>query len=224
MISLNKTLTPSLINAAKEFEEFRNNCKKYLTQFEMNFDKFTVVGHDSFIGYISEYFLKEYIESKYTILGIHVSTWEHNFDIAKIKSIIKSNSKSIEDRQYIREYFYDKYDLEIKKGKTTYLVDIKTALTQKEPKSSWNFLYPVIQANKPGKDFMILSYYVSENINVESLKKLVIIGYTSEKVIKTCNIIYEGTRTRFGTISQIDNYETELAIHFKDIDLLMKRL
>lgn len=225
MISFEQKLTQDLVIAAYGFEELRNNCKKYLSQFDMNYDKFTVVSHDSFIGYITEYFLREYIGSKYKSKGITVESWESIFDIAKIRSILKSNSKATEDVQYIRDYFYDKYDLKLSKGAKSLLVDIKTALTKLEPKSSWNFMYPVIQAHKPGKDHMVLSYYVVEDIkDIESLKKLVIVGYTSEEVIRTCKIIKAGTRTRFGTVSQIDNYETELAIHYKDIDRLINLL
>jgi hypothetical protein len=225
MISFEQKLTQDLVIAAYGFEELRNNSKKYLSQFDMNYDKFTVVSHDSFIGYITEYFLREYIGSKYKSEGVTVESWESIFDIAKIRSILKSNSKATEDVQYIRDYFYDKYDLKLSKGAKSLLVDIKTALTKLEPKSSWNFMYPVIQANKPGKDHMVLSYYVVEDIkDIESLKKLVIVGYTSEEVIRTCKIIKAGTRTRFGTVSQIDNYETELAIHYKDIDRLINLL
>lgn len=225
MISFEQKLTQDLIIAAYGFEELRINCKKYLSQFDMNYDKFTVVSHDSFIGYITEYFLKGYISSKYKAVGVKVESWESVFDIAKIRTILKSNSKSGEDVQYVRDYFYDKYDLKLSKGSNSLLVDIKTALTKLEPKSSWNFMYPVVQAHKPGKDHMVLSYYVVEDIkNIESLKKLVIVGYTSEEVIKTCKIIKAGTRTRFGTVSQIDNYETELSIHYKDIDKLIDLL
>lgn len=225
MISFEQKLTQDLVITAYGFEELRNNCKKYLSQFDMNYDKFTVVSHDSFIGYITEYFLKEYISSKYKSVGVTVESWESIFDIAKIRSILKSNSKSGEDVRYIRDYFYDKYDLKLSKGIKSLLVDIKTALTKLEPKSSWNFMYPVVQAHKPGKDHMVLSYYVVEDIkDIESLKKLVIVGYTSEQVIRTCKIIKAGTRTRFGTVSQTDNYETELSIHYKDIDRLINLL
>jgi len=225
MISFQQKLTQDLVIAAYGFEELRNNCKKYLSQFDMNYDKFTVVSHDSFIGYITEYFLHEYISAKYNSIGVTVDSWESKFDIAKIRYILKTNSKSESDILYVREYFYDKYDLELRKDSVSLLVDIKTALTKLEPRTSWNFMYPVVQAHKPGKDHMVLSYYVVDDIkNIESLKKLVIVGYTSEQVIRTCRIIKAGTKTRFGTVSQIDNYETELSIHYKEIDGLINLL
>jgi len=222
MITLNQKLNQALIIAAYGFEELRNNCKLYLSKHDLNFDKFTVVSHDSFIGYISEYFLKEYIINTYNAKGITVATWEDNYDIAKIRNILKSESKQINNIDYIRSYFYDKYDLKISNGDSSILVDIKTALTKLEPKLNWNFLYPVIQAHKPGKDHMVLAYYVVDEIkDIESLKKLVVIGYISEETIKKCNIIKAGTLTRFGTKSQIDNYETELSTHYRNIDKMI---
>lgn len=223
MITINQKLSSDLIIAAHGFEQLRNNCKNYLSKFELNFDKFTVVPHDSFIGYITEYFLRGYINSRYSAGS--VNTWESRFDISRVINILKVNSKANEDVQYVRSYFYDQWDLEITRAGACLLIDIKTALTQREPKLSWDFMYPVLQAHKPGKNYMILSYYVVDNVkDIESLKKLVIIGYTSEELIKTCKVIKAGTLTRFGTKSQIDNYETELAVHYQDIDKLIALL
>ncbi len=225
MIAIHQKLSPELIIAAHSFEELRNSSKSYLSKFELNFDKFTVVAHDSFIGYITEYFLRKYIRFKYSAEGIEVNNWESMFDISRIRRILKTDSKAVADVQYIRSWFYDQWDLEIIKAKSILFIDVKTALTQKEPKLGWDFMYPLVQANKPGKDYMILSYYVADNVNdIESLKKLVIVGFTSEELIKTCKIIKAGTLNRFGTKSQIDNYETELAVHYKDIDELIALL
>jgi hypothetical protein len=43
----------SIYKKADAFSLFRDTCKKYLGDVQMNFDKFTVVEHDSYIGYIS---------------------------------------------------------------------------------------------------------------------------------------------------------------------------
>ena len=225
MISINQKLSSELIIAAHSFEKLRNNCKNYLSQFDLNFDKFTVLSHDSFIGYITEHFLQEYISTKYAAEGIEVNNWESMFDISRIRGILKTDSKGDADVQYVRSWFYDHWDLEIIKAGSILFIDVKTALTQKEPKLNWDFMYPMVQAHKPGKDYMILSYYVAENASeIESLKKLVIVGYTSEEVITTCKVIRAGTLTRFGTKSQIDNYETELAVHYESIDKLIAML
>lgn len=225
MIAINQKLSSELIKAARDFEQLRNDSKNYLSKFDLNFDKFTVVAHDSFIGYITEHFLQEYIHSKYSDEGVEVNNWESMFDISRIRSILKTDSKTDVDVQYVRSWFYDHWDLEIIKANSILFIDIKTALTQKEPKLNWDFMYPVVQAHKPGKDYMVLCYYVADNVNdIENLKKLVIIGYTSEEKIRTCKVIKAGALTRFGTKSQIDNYETELAIHYGSIDKLIAML
>lgn len=225
MIAINRKLSSELINAAHGFEQLRNDSKNYLSQFDLNFDKFTVVAHDSFIGYITEHFLQEYLSSSFAAEGIEVNNWESMFDISRIRGILKTNSKADADIQYVRSWFYDHWDLEIIKANSILFIDIKTALTQKEPILNWDFMYPVVQAHKPGKDYMILSYYVADNSNdIESLQKLVIVGYTSEEMIRNCKVIKAGTFTRFGTKSQIDNYETELAVHYESIDKLIAML
>jgi hypothetical protein len=79
---------------------------------------------------------------------LEIEDWNSSFDFIKLKNIININSEKKEDIDYVKTYFYDKWDLKIiYKSKEVY-VDIKTALTKLEPKSSWNFMYPVIQANK----------------------------------------------------------------------------
>ena len=224
-LNLNINLNNQIIFAAYEFAQFRDDCKKYLLQHKKSYDKFTIVQHDSFIGFITEAAVRYYISNHYRKDNIKVISWEENFDIEKIKRIISTGSSDPADIAVVEEYFYDRYDLKIIYNNKSILVDVKTALTQKEPSVAWNFMYPVVQANKAGKDYMILTYYiVSDTKNIESLKKIVIVGYTSEEKIKDCNIIYKGQKTRFGTISQTDNYETNLAIHYKEIDELIDNL
>ena len=72
---------------------------------------------------------------------------------------------------------------------------------------------------------MVLSYYVVNDIkDINSLKKITIVWYISEDIIKTCKIIKAWEKTWFWTVSQIDNYITELSIHYKDIDDLIKNI
>lgn len=224
MIELKIIIEENLLIKAHKHEELRSKCKEYLNKVGKNFDKFTIVPHDSFIGYITELAVKKYIQEKYKDKNIKITTWEDNFEIEKIIKIIESNSTDKKDVEYIRDYFYDQYDLKLESSIKTkiILVDIKTALTKKEPNKNWNFMYPVIQAQKPGKDFMILTYYVINSDNVEDVKKIILVGYLSEDTIRNCRIIKKGEKTRFGTISQIDNYETELSVHYKDIDKILE--
>ncbi len=223
MKTIHYKLDKSLIKKAKAFEKLRNDCKSYLTQTNQNFDKFTIVTHDSFIGYITEFLVKKHLEEEYSDKGIKVEAWDEQYDISKIKAIIKKNLTDKDSILYIKNYFYDRWDLQLTYNGQTVKIDVKTALTQKNPTDKWNFLYPVIQVNKEGKDSMILAYYVVDSIkDITSLKQLVIVGYTTQKLIKNCNIIKQGEKTRFGTISQIANYETELAIQYRSLDKMIR--
>jgi len=223
MIDLKIKLEKEIILKAHEHENLRNDCKDYLSKAGKNYDKFTMVSHDTFIGYITEWAIKNYIQKCGKDKEIEVTSWDDDYDIAKIKAIIKSNSVETKDIDYVQKYFYDEYDLKLFSPKNTILIDIKTALTDKEPNNHWDFMYPVVQAQKPGKDYMVLTYYVTmTKNNPEDFKKITLIGYISEETIRSCKIIKKGEKTRHGTISQIDNYETELALHYRDIKELIE--
>ena len=43
----------NIISNAKKFSNFRQRCKEFLKNNGINHDKFTVVEHDSELGYIS---------------------------------------------------------------------------------------------------------------------------------------------------------------------------
>lgn len=205
------------------FEDMRKKCKDYLKQHDLEFDKFTVVSHDSFVWYITEFFMKEYIEQKSDLISVGFRS--DDFDHIKIHNIVQSNSSLEEDYMYIKRYFYDKRDLFLEYKWRKIYIDIKTALTEKEPNNRWNFLYPVVQANKPWKDYMVLSYYVADSIkDIKSLNKIVVVWYISEDIIKKCEIIKACEKTKFGTVSQIDNYITELSLHYKDLDKLIDNI
>ena len=43
------------------------------------------------------------------------------------------------------------------------------------------------------------------------MKKIILVGYISEEEISRKHILRAGSRTRFGTLNQIDNYETKVS-------------
>ena len=211
-------LTKEIIDQAIWFENFRNDCKEYLKSTGNDHDKFTVVSHDSYIGFISELYIKQYIDYKFGDKGFSTSSWSDKFDLEKISDIVKHKDYSKESSDLVNSYFYDPYDLEITNGDLRVFVDVKTALTAKSPSSTWDFMYPVVQANKKGKDYMILVYFITENGKADGpLKQIDLIGFTDEKLIKKCKIIWKGMYTKFHTKSQINNYETNLSRDYKPL-------
>ena len=144
-----------LFDKALSYSRFRQSCKEYLKKNNKDYDKFTKVDHDSAVGYISETLISNYLKLHYS--EIKVNKWENNFDIKRIMNIVKFNSDSKNDLDYVVNYFYDKYDLHIKYYENDIYIDVKSALTKKTPSKSWTFLYPVVQAHKKGKSGMILA-------------------------------------------------------------------
>lgn len=96
---------PELLVKADEFSKFRENCKNYLTRVGMNYDKFTMVKHDSIIGYISEYIVAQYLRDNLPN-GFIVSSWMVENDIANPlaelnKRIFKSANRFVVNVVYI---------------------------------------------------------------------------------------------------------------------------
>lgn len=203
-------------------EAFRIRCKNFLTKYNKNYDKFTIVSHDSFIGYISELRIKLYLEEK----GLSVISWRELFDIRRILNILNKEFPTVEEIDYVKDYFYDKWDLKIVINNKNYFIDVKTALTELTPNKFWKFLYPTVQIGKKTENyFILLAYYVVEKKdNLDSLKNITIIGYTEEEKIKKCSIIKSGDKTQFSTISQINNFETKLNRDYDTIDNLIINL
>lgn len=223
MKSIKISISDELHNAAISFENFRIKCKEYLFNHNKGFDKFTIVSHDSYIGFITELLIKDFLLSEYNSFVTSVEAWEEDFDRARLDSIVESDSTIQTDIDYVASYFYDKWDLKINGSSGVIRADIKTALTKKEPNMSWNFLYPVVQANKACKDLIILAYLVVSDLNnLKTANNLVIIGATTTSIIKKCEIIYEGTVTKYGTTSQIDNYNTLIKEHYFPIEQFLK--
>ena len=221
MQEINILLDSKDFERAESFSKFREQCKNYLSSVGKNWDKFTIVSHDSFIGYITEKAIKKYIESKFN--DAKVVSWEEQFDMKLIIKIISEKKTDETSIELVRNYFYDSWDLMINGEKVRILSDVKTALTKKEPSLSWNFLYPVVQAEKIGKDIMILVYYVVNDLkDLHSFIKLVLVGAITPETIKKCKIIYAGEKTIFGTTSQIDNYITELSKDYLPLELFIK--
>ena len=99
------TFEQELFKKAQRFSEFRKECKEFLKKHGKEYDKFTVVKHDSSVGYISESLITDYLRSNYA--GIEVSSWENRFDLKRIIDILKVDSSSEDDINYVKEYFYD---------------------------------------------------------------------------------------------------------------------
>ncbi|WP_026399569.1 hypothetical protein [Acholeplasma equifetale] len=214
-------LTKELQQAAVNFENFRADCKNYLRRVGLCYDKFTVVAHDSYVGFITEIYIRELIEWKFGDRGFITRTWSDNFDLDEINRIVYSNDYSEKSSQLVAEYFYDPYDIEIINGNRRVFIDVKTALTKLTPSLSWDFMYPVVQANKDGKDYMVLVYFITNDGKAYSeLKQIDIIGFTNETSIRKCNVIKKGSYTRFGTQSLTDNYETSLSRDYSSFEEL----
>ncbi|MFA6428197.1 MAG: hypothetical protein WCW02_01485 [Candidatus Buchananbacteria bacterium] len=217
MIKL-KLLPPEDIkNKAIWFQKFRNECKAYLAKHGIDYDKFTIVEHDGYIGFISEWVLSQYIRDEFHDAIKECSPWEDKFDLKRIERIIEKNSMDEGDVAYVKEYFYDSWDLMVATKEVAYRCDIKTALTKKEPQLNWNFLYPIIQAEKSGKDLMILIYYIYEGDDFHNLTGEVLIGATTYDAIKKCPVLKKGDTSKFGTKSQADNYVTELSRDYSEL-------
>jgi len=188
----------------------------------MNYDKFTVVEHDSFIGYISEYVIRKYIKDYLPKTNFNVLSWEEYCDIKNIYHAVISNDYS--KAQLVKEYFYDKFDICIVTPQRRINIDVKTALTQLEPTLNWDFLYPIIQAHKEGKDITILAYCIYKAPDKYEINIVDVIGYCDNKSISNCKVVRAGEVTKHGTISQIDNYETLLGRDYKDLNELLDKL
>lgn len=211
-----------LLEKAKNFSNFREKCKKYLTKVNMNFDKFTIVDHDSFIGYLSEHVIRNYLKDRLPEPDFKVFSWEEYCNIREIYHAVTNNDFT--KAQLVKEYFYDKFDICIETPNRKLNIDVKTALTQLEPKMSWDFLYPIIQAQKEGKDITILAYCIYQAPNKYLIKIVDVIGYCDNDMISKCDIIKAGERTKHNTISQVDNYETLLYRDYKDLDDLINKI
>ena len=53
----------NIILNAKKFSNFRQRCKEFLKNNGINHNKFTVVEHDSELGYISEQIVLNYLKN-----------------------------------------------------------------------------------------------------------------------------------------------------------------
>lgn len=215
-----------LYKYALNFQEFRNRCKSYLENHGILRDKFTTTEYDALLGYLSEYYIANYLRDRFKG-QISVSTWKDQFDIGHIKSIVSSNSDKPEDINLVCSYFYDSFDLFIATPAASFFVnlkiDVKTAITEREPSLSWDFLYPVVQANKGGKDLALLVYYIADNDDdPKTLNAIKIVGFMEESEITQCEIIHKNERTKHGTLSQTENYITYLR-DYKDIEEFLEK-
>ena len=205
----------NIILNAKKFSNFRQRCKEFLKNNGINHDKFTVVEHDSELGYISEQIVLNYLKNNLDLSKFNINHWKEQFNFSKIENILKKVKPTTEEINVIREYFYDKYDIAINNKNKTFYLDVKTAETTYTPNKNWNFLYPVIQANKSDDYFVVLTYIIKNDID-KVYTKAYIMGAIDYREIKNSKIQKKGTCTRFDTESQINNYITELK-NYKDL-------
>ena len=228
MISIRTTLSEDLASRAQNYSVFREHCKEYLANNGLNFDKFTVTVNDSFLGYVSEELFAKFLKNRYGE-KISVSKWQDQFDMHRIIDIVKTGRNNQEDIDLVRQYFYDQFDLYVSApGFHSFVnlkIDVKTAITPKKPRPDWDFLYPVVQAQKLGKDIAVLVYCIVENDgDPNSLKEFIIVGYLREDEIVGREIIHEGERTKHFTPSRTENYITYIQDYhdinelFNDID------
>ena len=225
MIRIPVKLSKQIINRAKQYSLFREECKKYLIDNGINHDKFTITEFDSFLGYVSEAFIADYIRGKYHG-RVCVSKWQDQFNLGMIQKIVSEKRNSKDDIELVSSYFYDTFDLYVSTPNYHVFldlkIDVKTAMTQNTPQDSWVFLYPVVQARKLGKDAAVLVYYVADDKNDPStLREIVLIGYLNETEISNCEIIKTGEYTIHGTCSRTDNYVTNVG-NYHDISELFK--
>jgi hypothetical protein len=92
-----------LYEKAHRFVEFRSKCKNYLKEVGKDFDKFTIVEHDAFVGYITEFLIAEYLNKRYDFLS--VSTWEYNHNIREIIKIVDSKDYSEQNVKLVIKHF-----------------------------------------------------------------------------------------------------------------------
>lgn len=211
----------ALLERAEKFSKFRDECKSFLTDVDMNYDKFTIVSHDSYIGYISEAVIRDYLSSNLPT-SFKVKSWEECCDMVSIYKAVQE--KDYSKAEIVKEYFYDKWDIVIETPKRSIHIDVKTALTKLEPKPNWDFLYPVVQAKKEGKDYTILAYCVYEAPDKLLIRIVDVIGYLDNEKIKHCRLIRKGWYTSHHTKSQADNYETLLGRDYQELDSLILEL
>ena len=220
ILEVNKT-EQVLLNAQK-YTLFKGKCKKFLRQNGIYLDKFTMYENpnaDNFYGYISEFAVYNYLKK----FG-KCKRWSDDFDLKRLNHIIKDNLVSPENIKYVRDFFFDKWDVcFFTRSNQPVYFDVKTAGTDKDVNDNWTFMYPVVQANRCGKQYSILTYCIAKNKVKELTEKVLLVGYISEEEIKEKEIIEAGQRTIHKTVSQINNYVTYVR-DYKNLEELLLKL
>ena len=78
----------NIISNAKKFSNFRQRCKEFLKNNGINHDKFTVVEHDSELGYISEQIVLNYLKNNLDLSKFNINHWKEQFNFSKIENIL----------------------------------------------------------------------------------------------------------------------------------------
>ena len=211
ILDISNDESEKIVLEAKKVSEFRHKCKYFLEKNNLIYDKFTVVEHDSEIGYIAEQQLLKYLIKEFK--NINVKHWTENFDLEEIKNILQKSDPQEDEINLIKTFFYDKYDILLSSKMKKIYIDVKTAKTQKTPSSNWNFLYPTVQTNKKEDDCVVLTYLIYNN---DHLYQMYIVGVINYNEILNSEIQKKGTFTKFHTCSRTDNYITYLR-DYKDL-------
>lgn len=207
----NSNFRKKIICNANDYAKFRSRCKDFLRTYNKEYDKFTSTNHDSQLGYISELAIMNYLTNN---TDYEIIPWDANFDFNFIESILQRDQDTINQKEldYVKKYFYDDYDLKIIKNNQEIFIDVKTAITFKKPTNYWEFSLPVVQINKAVYDYVILCYCIAENeIRVDNINDIIIWGFISTNDVQNKDVYPKGAKNRFGTINQIDNYNTKLS-------------
>lgn len=147
-------ITDKMYDQALQFQKYRDKLKSVLAYHNLCFDKFTCTTRDSSDGYLAEICVANYLKT----LGKNVYTWEQIYSLSSSITHKLGNPQSLtpEEVENLKNYFYDKWDLEVDSKK----VDVKCAATHKKITPYWSYGLPEIQINKPGKEYVILAYII----------------------------------------------------------------
>lgn len=90
------TITKELEQEAEQISSFRSEIKAYLTRFGACYDKFTVTENDTFLGYVSETAISDYLLNLYGE-KIEIKRWADEFNMNRIAHFVEENDSDGKD-------------------------------------------------------------------------------------------------------------------------------
>ena len=130
ILDISNDESEKIVLEAKKVSEFRHKCKYFLEKNNLIYDKFTVVEHDSEIGYIAEQQLLKYLIKEFK--NINVKHWTENFDLEEIKNILQKSDPQEDEINLIKTFFYDKYDILLSSKMKKIYIDVKMKVYSNE--------------------------------------------------------------------------------------------